>query len=131
MLEFFDIRTWEATLLGFAVFVVWGLLRERARKKNIRQTRGDTQRIAKQLLIRTAIQPNHVPSGHTSKRGNWGSAGEYDIHPILPLSRDPAETNNRYMVAALGMEESREDFYRQAWEASHNNEYMAMKPGSW
>jgi hypothetical protein len=131
MLEFLEFHTWEATLLVLVIFVMWGLLRERARRKRVRQVRGDTQRIAKQLLIRSAIQPNHTPSGQMSSNGNWAAAGEYDIHPILPLSHDPAETNDRYVVAALGMEESRQDFYRQAWEASHNNEYMAMKPGSW
>lgn len=132
MLEFFEFRTWEATLLILAVFVVWGLLRERARRKRLRVVRGDTQRIAKHLLLRSSIQPRHTPSGQSpSHNGNWAAAGSYDINPVLPLSGDPADTDDRYIVAALGMEESRQDFYRQAWEASHNNEYMAMKPGSW
>ena len=131
MLEFFEIRTWEATLLALAIFVVWGLLRERARRKRIRNVRGDTQRIARHLLLRSSIQPRHTPSGQPSQNGNWAAAGSYEINPILPLSGDPADTDDRYVVAALGMESSRQDFYRQAWEASHNNEYMGMKPGSW
>jgi|AntAceMinimDraft_13_1070369.scaffolds.fasta_scaffold00208_16 hypothetical protein len=128
MLEYFQIRTWEATLFAVVVFVVWGLLSERARKKKIRKTRGDTQRLAKTLLLKSSIQPSYAPTPtHSHTQG----------HPIdqpgtiLPLSGEPADTNDRYMAAAIGMASNRQDFYRQAWEASRNNEYMTMKPGSW
>lgn len=131
MLEFFEISTWEATLLVFAILVIWGLLRERARRKRLRHIRGDTQRMAKHLLLRSAIQPHNTPSGQPIQDGHWAAAGVYDSNPILPLSGEPADTDDRYIVAALGMEDSRQDFYRQAWEASHNNEYMSMKPGNW
>jgi hypothetical protein len=131
MLEFFEFRTWETTLLVLAVFVVWGLLRERARRKQLRNARGETKRIAKHLLLQTAAHSQHTPSGQSPHTGKWAEAGIYDAHPVLPLSGDPANTDDRYIVAALGMEANRQDFYRQAWEASHNNEYMGMKPGSW
>ena len=127
MLEFFEIRTWEATLLIFIGFVAWGLLSERAKRKRRRHSRGETQRVAKQLLLRSSIQHTQSPSGQLGGSDNWASANP----TVLPLSGAPVDTNDQYVVAALGMESNRQDFYKQAWDASHNNEYTTMKPGSW
>lgn len=129
MLEFFEFRTWETTLLVFLVFITWGFLRERARRKRLRIQKGVTQRLAKQILLYSSTQPTTHPPGQSTTTGNWAEVNE--SYPILPLSGDPVDTNDRYVMSALGMESNRQDFYRQAWEASRNNEYTAMKPGSW
>lgn len=128
MLEALGIRTWEMTLLVVAGFVMWGLLRERSRRKHIRNIRGENQILAKDLLVRATSYGKTDASVHGS---NYAPAGSYDSNPILPISGDPANTDDRFISAAIGMESNRQDFYRQAWEASRNNEYTSMKPGSW
>lgn len=124
MLEFLQFRTWEFTLLLFAIFIIWGILSERSRRKTRRYKRGDIQKAARHILLQSGSQPSLGSSGHLLNTNQWGKAGSYDSNPVLPLTGDPADTNDRYVVAALGMESNRQDFYRQAWEASHNNEFL-------
>ena len=123
MLESLNIHTWEITILILSGLFLWGLLRERARKKKIRIQRQDTLKLSKKLLkLANRANSNHI----TDK-----SYVSHNAYPILPLSGDPADPDDRYVLAAMGMENNKQDFYKQAWLASHNNEYMSAKPGFW
>lgn len=136
MLEAFGIRTWEATIVILVGVFFWGLLRERARRKQKRAISGESLRLSRDLMVRASRAGydtirEGIQTQNTLARQSFAPAGSYDSNPVLPLSGDPADPDDRYIIAALGMESNRQDFYRQAWEASHNNEYTSVKPGSW
>lgn len=133
MPSFWVFHTWEISLLVIVILFFWGLLRERSRRKQLREKRGDTIQLSRDLMIRASRAGYNTIQGITgagTRQTPMGSPAESALD-ILPISGDPANPDDRFVSAALGMETNRQDFYRQAWEASHNNEYTSAKPGSW
>jgi hypothetical protein len=108
----FEFQTWEWTLMILLGLVIWGFLQERQRRK---QKRPPLWVTAKNLLDRSNVAAAESVVGRPSQLplGNY-PVSRYDLY-------DP---NDKYIAAAMGMEENRRSFYEQAMESSHNNEFL-------
>jgi len=106
----FDFQTWEVTLVIIIMLIVWGFLQERRRKKRKRPPMWIS---AKKLLERSRV-------GEMAYSGIHQQAGS----SAYPVSRyDVYDPNDKYVLAAVGMEEDRRSFFEQASAAARSNEF--------
>lgn len=107
----FEFQTWEWTIVILFILIVWGILAERYRRK---QRRPPFWVAAQKLLARANVAAAESVAGVQSRlhTGNF-QVSYYDRY-------DP---DDKYVAAALGMDENKRAFYEQALETYRNNEY--------
>jgi hypothetical protein len=102
-------------LFGLFVMIV-GILYIRSMKK--RKSQQKRQEVARELYQKSVLAQSEAVTGVQEPSPIVKMAQR-----ILPLDIDP---DTQYVQAAIGMNQNRQDFYRQAYEASMNNEFLQM-----
>jgi hypothetical protein len=102
----FEFQTWEWTLMIFVGLIVWGFLQERQRRK---QRRPPLWVSAKHLLEKAKVAVAESVVGTRSQL-------QTESFPVRNY-----DVEDKYVAAAMGMEENRRAFYEQA---TGNNEFL-------